>query len=406
MSYYSNIELKGEPFRVATEQDINREYGYGAPLEGMPADNFSIRFEGELRPVKTGKYYLGIIGDDGFRLYLEDKLVIDSWLNRGEQTRVYETELKGGHSYLFRLEYFEGSNNAQIVFSWHEPDYDLFDEALKIASEADAIIFAGGITPRLEGEEMGENISFEGFYRGDRTKISLPAAQTEMLRALVKLGKPLVFVNMSGSAVSFVWENENVPAIIQAWYPGEAGGEAIADIIFGNANPSGRLPVTFYKSEEQLPPYEDYAMAGRTYRYFEGEALYPFGHGLSYSTFEYSNLSIKPGKIKKGKGIRLSVEVKNISDRDGNEVVQVYITDNNASFPAPVKSLKAFKKIHLKAGEKKKVLFDLKPDDFALYNDNAEQVVEPGDFTIMAGSSSASGIEVTAFAKKKIVIDN
>ncbi|NLD38051.1 MAG: glucan 1,4-alpha-glucosidase [Desulfatiglans sp.] len=403
-SYYSNAELKDEPFRVATEQDINREYSYGAPIEGMPVDNFSIRFEGNIRPDKTGRYYLGITGDDGFRLYLEDKTVIDSWLSRGKKTTVCEVELTAGKVYPFRLEYYDGSNNAQVMFGWHEPGYDLAEEAIKAAADADAIIFAGGITPRLEGEEMGEDVKFEGFYRGDRTKISLPAAQTEMLKALMKLNKPVVFVNMSGSAVSFVWEHENVPAIIQAWYPGQAGGEAIADIIFGNYNPCGRLPVTFYKSEEQLPPYENYDMAGRTYRYFEGEALYPFGYGLSYSIFEYTNIQITPPELTKDRDVTLSVELKNTSNRDGAEVVQVYITDNNASFPIPLKSLKAFKRVELKAGEKQNITFSLKPDDFALYDDNGQRIIESGDFTVMVGGSSASGIKATVTAKEKIVL--
>ncbi len=403
-SYYSNAELKDEPFRVATEQDINRGYSYGAPIEGMPVDNFSIRFEGNIRPDKTGKYFLGITGDDGFRLYLEDKPVIDSWMSRGKKTTVCEVELQAGKVYPFKLEYYDGSNNAQVMFGWHEPGYDLFKEAIKTAADADAIIFVGGITPRLEGEEMGEDVKFEGFYRGDRTKITLPSAQTDMLKALMKLNKPVVFVNMSGSAVSFIWEHENVPTILQAWYPGEAGGEAIADIIFGNTNPSGRLPVTFYKSEEQLPPYENYDMAGRTYRYFEGEALYPFGYGLSYSTFEYSNISLTPDMIGKDKDIIISVEVKNTSARDGAEVVQVYITDNKASFPVPLKSLKAFKRVELKAGEKKNITFSLKPDDFALYDDNMQRIIEPGDFTVMVGGSSTSGIKATVIAKEKIVV--
>ncbi len=403
-SYYANAELKGEPFMVATEQDINREYSYGAPIEDLPADNFSIRFEGELRPDKTGKYFLGITGDEGFRLYLEDKPVIDSWVSRGKKTTACEVELTAGKLYPFKLEYYEGSNNAQVMFGWHEPGYDLFEEAIKIASDADAIIFVGGITPRLEGEEMGEDIKFEGFYRGDRTKISLPDAQTEMLKALMKLGKPLVFVNMSGSAMSFVWEHENVPAIIQAWYPGEAGGEAIADIIFGNANPSGRLPVTFYKSEEQLPPYEDYAMAGRTYRYFDGDVLYPFGHGLSYSNFVYSNLMVTPGKIEEGNKITLSVDVTNQSQKDGDEVVQVYIKGNKASFPVPLKSLKAFKRIHIKFGEKENITFTLNPDDFGLFDDNMQRIIEPGDFTIMVGGSSSDGLKTTITAERKIIL--
>lgn len=403
VSYFNNIKLEGEPFKIGEDINIDHEWSDGSPLEGMPTDSFSIRWEGNIKPDETGKYYFGITGDDGFRLYLEGKLVIDSWKGWGKNTEVCEVDLEEGKSYSFKLEYYEGRNDAQIMFGWDKPGYDIRDEAIKIASDADAIIFVGGITPRLEGEEMGEHIKFEGFFRGDRTKISLPSAQTELLKDLVKLNKPLVFVNMSGGAMSMNWEDEHVPAILQAWYPGQAGGKAIAEIIFGDSNPAGRLPITVYKSVDQLPDYEDYDMAGHTYRYFNGEALYAFGYGLSYSDFEYSNLKVTPDQIKEGSDITVSVNVKNISTIDGDEVVQIYITDNKASYPVPLKSLKAFKKIHLKAGQKEKVTFNLKPDDFGLYDDDMKRIVEPGDFTIMVGGSSSEGLKSTITAKSKII---
>ncbi len=404
VSYFNNNMLDGEPFKVDVDNNINHEWSYGAPLEGMNRDGFSIRWEGNLKPDQTGKYYLGITGDDGFRLYLEDKLVIDSWKGWGKQTSVAEVDLEKGKSYPFKLEYNEGQNNAQIMFGWHEPNYNLHDEAIEVSSDADAIIFVGGITPKLEGEEMGEHVKFEGFYRGDRTKISLPAAQTDLLKDLAELDKPLVFVNMSGGAVSMNWENENIPAILQAWYPGQAGGEAVANIIFGDYNPAGRLPVTVYKSVDQLPDYEDYDMAGHTYRYFNGEPLYPFGYGLSFSDFEYSSLSVTPGFIEKDRNMSVSVDVENISKVDGDEVVQVYITDNKASFPVPLKSLKAFKRVHIKAGQRETITFGLKPDDFGLFDDDMQRIVEPGDFTVMVGGSSSEGIKTTITAVEKIVV--
>jgi len=402
VSYYNNMKLEGEPFKVTVDKEINHDWSDDEPLEGMPTDNFSIRWEGNITPDETGKYYLGITGDDGFRLYLEDKLVIDSWEGWGKKTAACEVDLKKGKSYSFRLEYYEGRNNAQIMFGWDEPGYDLHDEAVQIASDSDAIIFVGGITPRLEGEEMGEHVKFEGFFRGDRTKISLPSAQTALLKDLDKLNKPLIFVNMSGGAMSMNWENKNISAILQAWYPGQAGGEAIADIIFGDYNPAGRLPVTVYKSIDQLPEYEDYDMAGHTDRYFSGEVLYHFGYGLSYSDFEYSNLKLTPDQIKKGNDVTVSIDIKNISQKNGDEVVQVYITDNKASFPVPLKSLKAFKRIHLKAGQKERVTFDLNPDDFGLYDDDMQRIVESGDFTVMVGGSSSGGLKSTITAEKKI----
>ncbi len=405
VSYFTNDRLEGKPFKIAVDKQINHEWAYGAPLAGMPQDNFSIRWEGSIKPDKTGKYYLGVTGDDGFRLYLGDKLVIDSWQGWGKKTAAVEVDLVEGKLYPFKLEYYDGRNSAQVMFGWHEPGYNLHDEAIRIASDADAIIFVGGITPRLEGEEMGEQVKFDGFYRGDRTKISLPVSQTGLLKDLAKLNKPLVFVNMSGGAMAMNWEKDHVPAILQAWYPGQAGGEAIADVIFGNYNPAGRLPVTFYKSVDQLPDFEDYGMAGHTYRYFKGEVLYPFGYGLSYSDFEYSDLRVTPETIKKGNDISVSVSVTNTSNRDGGEVVQVYITDNKAPFPVPLKSLKAFKKIHLKAGQKERVTFNLKPDDFGLYDDNMHRIVEPDDFTIMAGGNSSGGLKTIINAKEKIDLD-
>jgi beta-glucosidase len=404
VSYYTNIGLEGEPFKVVMDEKIDREWSYGPPLEGMPQDNFSICWEGQIKPDKTGIYYLGITGDEGFRLYFEGQLALDSWQGWGIKTAAFETDLEEGKSYSFKLEYYEGRNNAQIMFGWHQPGYDLHDEAIEMASDSDAIIFVGGITPRLEGEEMGEHVKFEGFFRGDRTKIDLPVAQTSLLKDLAELDKPLIFVNMSGGAVSMNWEKEHIPAILQAWYPGQSGGEAIADIIFGDYNPAGRLPVTVYKSVDQLPDYENYDMAGRTYRYFDGEVLYPFGYGLSYSDFEYNNLKITPDQIIDGKDISVSIEVKNVSPNDGDEVVQVYITDNEASFPIPLRSLKAFKRIHLKAGQNERVTFNLKSDDFGLYDNDMQRLVEPGDFTVMVGGSSSDGLKSTITAKGKIII--
>ena len=404
VAYYTNMKLEGEPFKVALDENIDHEWSYGPPLEGMSPENFSICWEGQIKPDKTGKYYLGIKGDEGFRLYFEDELVLDSWKGWGIKTAAFEADLEEGKLYSFKLEYYEGRNNAQVMFGWHQPGYDLHDEAMEIAADADAVIYVGGITPRLEGEEMGDHVKFEGFFRGDRTKVCLPAAQTSLLKDLAKLNKPLIFVNMSGGAVSMNWENEHIPAILQAWYPGQAGGEAIADVIFGDYNPAGRLPVTVYKSVDQLPDYENYDMAGRTYRYFDGEVLFPFGYGLSYSDFEYSNLSVTPDQIITGKGISVSVDVKNTSPNDGDEVVQVYITDNEASFPVPLKSLKAFKRIHLKAGQKKRVIFNLKLDNFGLYDDDMQRIVEPGDFTVMVGVSSSNGLKSTITAEKKIII--
>jgi len=227
-------------------------------------------------------------------------------------------------------------------------------------------------------------VPYEGFKGGDRTTLNLPAVQTRYLQQLKKTGKPIVLVLHNGSALSINWEAENIPAIVEAWYPGEEGGTAISNVLFGDYNPSGRLPLTFYKSVDQLPPFEDYKMMGRTYKYFMGEPLYKFGFGLSYSTFSYDNLVI-PKTINPGESLKISVDVQNKGNLDGNEIVQLYIKDMEASVPVPVLSLQGYRSVHLKAGEKKTVEFILKPEQMAVITDDLKSIVEPGVFEVSLG---------------------
>jgi beta-glucosidase len=264
-------------------------------------------------------------------------------------------------------------------------DEELKAEALEIARKSDAIIMCMGITPRLEGEEMKVNV--EGFLGGDRTRIDLPDIQQQLIKEINALGKPVILVLLNGSALAINWEKENIPAIIEAWYPGQAGGAAIADVIFGDYNPSGRLPVTFYKSVNDLPPFEDYNMKNRTYRYFTGDPLYPFGYGLSYTTFSYSKLNI-PKSSNINKPVTVNVTVKNNGKREGEEVVQLYLSNLSADVPVPLRTLKGFKRISLKPGESKTVSFTLAPDDFSVIDKNMKRSVLPGKFMISAGGCS------------------
>ncbi|NQU81670.1 MAG: glycoside hydrolase family 3 C-terminal domain-containing protein [Bacteroidetes bacterium] len=266
------------------------------------------------------------------------------------------------------------------------PGYDAFAEAVILAKSSDVVIFCGGISPRLEGEEM--QVPFEGFSGGDRTNIKLPAVQEKLIKSLHATGTPVVLVNFSGSAIALNWENENLPAIIQAWYPGQAGGTAIADVIFGNYNPGGRLPVTFYKSVEDLPPFDDYSMKNHTYRYFDGEPLYPFGYGLSYTTFEYGTPELSDNSIKKSGSVEVTVEVKNTGDIGGSEVVQLYVKDIESKYPVAKKALREFKRIYLEAGESQIVNFTLEPKDFRVIDDDGNRFVEPGVFDILVGGNS------------------
>jgi beta-glucosidase len=253
---------------------------------------------------------------------------------------------------------------------------------VEVAEMADAVIMFLGLSPRLEGEEMG--VDLQGFAGGDRVDIGLPSAQQELLEAVVAAGKPVVLVLLNGSALAIPWAAEKVPAILEAWYPGQAAGTAIADVLFGDYNPAGRLPVTFYRSVAQLPPFDDYDMKGRTYRYFEGDALFPFGHGLSYTTFRYRKLTL-PHRVRAGEDVQISVEVENVGPVAGEEVVQLYVTDLEASAPVPIRSLQGLERVFLRPGERQTVSFTLTPRQLSLIDPEWERVLEPGEFEVTVG---------------------
>jgi beta-glucosidase len=264
---------------------------------------------------------------------------------------------------------------------------DSINIAVSNVKNADVILFVGGISPRLEGEEM--KVVVEGFKGGDRTNIEIPTVQKEMIKALKATGKPLIYVVCTGSAVALNWEESNVDAILNAWYGGQAAGTAVADILFGDYNPAGRLPVTFYKSIDQLPEFEDYSMKGRTYRYMTQEPLYPFGFGLSYTKFAYKAASLSKSSICKTEDVTISIDVQNTGKRDGDEVVQVYLRNPNDP-GGPIKTLKGFKRVSLKAGEVKKVSFVLAPETFNSFNDHTQKFeVLPGKYELLYGGSSA-----------------
>jgi beta-glucosidase len=262
-------------------------------------------------------------------------------------------------------------------------DKTLRADALDKARQADVVVMVMGISPLVEGEEMKVNL--EGFRGGDRTDITLPKAQEDLLKEIKALGKPVVLVLMNGSALAVNWADKNIEAIIEAWYPGEEGGAGLADVLFGDYNPGGRLPVTFYKSVSQLPPFEDYSMRGRTYRYFKNDPLYPFGFGLSYTKFKYSNLRLSARSVQAGESVQVSAEVENVGGRAGDEVVELYVTDVLASVPVPIRSLKGINRIFLKPGEKRRVSFTLSPEQLSLIDDHGKRVLEPGEFLVTIG---------------------
>ena len=383
--YFNNQELRGPATTVRTDARIDFNWGRYNPTPELSGSNFSVRWTGRLRVPESGNYTIGFTADDGARLYIDGKLLVDAWASNPTRTATKEIALEAGRSYDLRLEYFQNNreNIVKLVWSYPRLAERLVAEAVKAAQDSDASILVLGISAGLEGEEMP--VKVEGFRGGDRTDIGLPKSQEALLKAVVATGKPVVVVLLSGSALAVNWANDNAAAMLHAWYPGGEGGTAIADVLFGDYNPGGRLPVTFYKSVDQLPPFTDYSMQGRTYRYFKGEPLYPFGYGLSYTKFNYTNLRFEKKSVQAGDAIKVSVDVTNAGEREGDEVVQLYVTDTAATAPVPIRTLVGFERISLRPREKRNVTFTITPRQMSLIDDRGKRVIEPGEFSISVG---------------------
>ena len=346
------IPANPQPLFTRIDPQVNFDWQDRAPRPDMDDDNFGVRWTGYIAPPVSGKYQLGATGLNAFEVYLNGKRLVarDNVHERGYE---YETvDFEAGKLYPIRVDFHEVHGDADIRLVWAPPHGSYEEEALKAARQADVVLMMLGLSPRLEGEEM--KVQVEGFSGGDRVRLDIPRVQESLLEKVSSLGKPVVLVLLNGSAVSVNWARAHIPAIVELWYPGQAGGTALADVLFGDYNPAGRLPVTFYKSEDQLPPFADYSMQGRTYRYFQGEPLYPFGYGLSYTTFTYKKLEA-PVEARAGSPLKVSVEVTNSGQRDGEEVVQLYV-----NHPGVVRELQGFERVPLRAGEKKIVSFTLK----------------------------------------------
>ncbi|MBB1283780.1 glycoside hydrolase family 3 C-terminal domain-containing protein [Flavisolibacter sp. BT320] len=381
--YFNNRELKGEPIARRTETAIDHNWQEGQiVVDTLKAYDFSVRYTTDFTAATTGSITFELEADDGYRFLVDGKEVVNAWLRNRWGARTHRLQTVAGKTYRLVLEYFQGDGKASVRLragSLVKSDFAALASRLK---DADAIVYVGGISPQLEGEEM--KVDYPGFNGGDRTSILLPAVQTNLMKTLKSTGKPVVFVMMTGSAIATPWESENIPAIVNAWYGGQDAGTAIADVLFGDYNPSGRLPLTFYRSDSDLPDFSDYNMQGRTYRYFSGEPLYHFGHGLSYTTYRYSNLAV-PSAVKRGRQVTVRVSVTNAGRMDGEEVVQLYVSGKGGNGPFPIRSLKGFQRIALKAGETKQVLFTLTKDDLALVGENGKTIPFTGPVTITVG---------------------
>jgi beta-glucosidase len=381
--YFNNKELKGEPIATRNEENINHIWQEGEILvNDFKANNFSARYSTDYTATSNGDITFEVNADDGYRFLIDGKEVLNAWTRNRWGARTYKLNTEANKTYKLVLEMNQGDGGSSVRFhTGHFAKTDFAALANRI-KDADAIVYVGGISPQLEGEEMP--VHYPGFNGGDRTTILLPSVQTELLKALKTTGKPVVFVMMTGSAIAMPWESQNIPAIVNAWYDGQSAGTAIADVLFGDYNPAGRLPVTFYKSDNDLPSFTDYSMNNRTYRYFKGTLLYGFGYGLSYTSFMYDQLKLPPTTIK-GKTVPVSVRVKNTGKRDGEEVVQLYISSQNKSIAAPLKALKGFQRIFLKAGESKTVQFNLSPEDLSIIDDNGNPKEFSSKVTIAVG---------------------
>lgn len=401
--YFRGSQHQGEPLLRRVDSRIAFRWDRGAPTDslvargeikaaaGLPSDGFSVRWTGQLLPPVSGRYELALSANDGARLIINGKTLIDSWqLAERLRSQSVEVELQAGQAYDIRLEYFEDIRDAEIRLGWRLPGAKApFEEALAAAGEADVVVFAGGLTGDVEGEEM--KVDYPGFAGGDRTDIRLPAIQQRLLEALHKTGKPIVLVLTGGSALAVDWADQHLPAIVMSWYPGQRGGDAVADVLFGDSNPAGRLPITFYKATETLPDFADYSMANRTYRYFTGDALYPFGHGLSYTRFTYSGLTLDQTRVATNQAINLQLSVKNKGARSGDEVVQVYLKPLQPGRERALKELRALQRVHLAKGETRRLHFSLQPDRDLLIYDPQQQAyaVDPGRYEIQVGASSS-----------------
>jgi beta-glucosidase len=381
--YFNNNTLSGEPETTRTESEINNFWQEGEMVtKNIKANHFSARYTTNFKADEDGSITFEVAADDGYRFIIDGKEVIDTWKKNRWGAKTYKLQTKKDSFYKLVLEYWQGEGKAEVSLQTGNFIKTDFANLIERHKNAEAFIFAGGISPQLEGEEMPVDVP--GFKGGDRTSILLPEVQTRLLKALQSSGKSVVFLMMTGSAIAVPWEAENIPAILNIWYGGQSAGTASADVVFGDYNPAGRLPVTFYKSDSDLPPFVDYKMDNKTYRYFKGTPLYGFGYGLSYTEFKYSGVKA-PAKIKKGQSATISVKVTNTGKMEGEEVAQLYLINQDTSIKSPLKSLKGFERFNLKPGQSTVINFNLSPEDLSYVTESGTLKSYEGKIRISVG---------------------
>ncbi len=403
--YFANTKLEGSPALSRIDPTVNFSWGF-AGVNAQLAQNYSARWTGVLVAPATADYLVGFTGQDGYRVWLDDNLVAEDWTaHRPASTQTKPMHLERDHAYKVKIEYFQTIRGAEARLVWGRPDEDE-RQAIAAARNSDLVIMVLGLSARVEGEEM--KVNAEGFAGGDRTSIDLPAPQQQLLEHIQAIGKPTILVLMNGSALAVNWADEKLPAILEAWYPGEEGGTAVAGALAGDFSPGGRLPVTFYKSVADLPPFEEYSMAKRTYRFFDGEALYPFGYGLSYTQFKYSNPHVDSDNVPASGTVKVSVDVTNGGSIAGDEVVQLYLTHPEV-VGAPLRALKGFQRIHLRPGQHQTVTFTLRDRDLSIVDESGKHRIVPGKVQAWVGGGQPkvrSGLTATAGAATEFAISS
>ncbi len=378
--YFNNVTLEGKPALERIDDAIHFQWTLFSPdPEKINYDFFSARFTGQLQSPVTGKYKIGIDGNDGYRLYINNQLIIDNWKKQSYSTRLSDYYFEKGKSYDLRVEYFEPAGNAWLRLIWtvgvKDSSEQKINEAVALAKNSDVAVVVAGID---EGEF------------NDRALLTLPGKQEQLIQRIAATGKPVVVLLVGGSAITMNNWLDKIPAVLDIWYPGDAGGNAVADVLFGDESPSGKLPITFPVAEAQLPLVYNHKPTGRgdDYTNLTGQPLFPFGFGLSYTSFEYSDLKVEKPVFNVGDSTRLSFKIKNSGKYKGDEIVQLYIRDELASVARPIRELKGFQRISLQPGEEKTVSFSITPDLLMMYDKEMKQVIEPGTFRITIGSSS------------------
>jgi beta-glucosidase len=378
-TYFAQREMTGRPVMERVDKGINFHWTLSPPAAGLATDWYAVRWTGTLTAPVTGKVRIGLEGDDGYRLYINDRLIVSQWEKQSYHTSLADYDLKKGEKYAIRVEFYETNGDATIRLIWNVGDTvnraKKIQDAVAAARQADMAIVVAGIT---EGEFQ------------DRAMLSLPGDQEALIQAVAATGKPLVVLLVGGSAITMNNWIDKVPAIGNVWYPGEEGGRAVADVLFGDYDPAGRLPITYPIHEAQLPLVYNHKPTGRgdDYNNLSGLPLFPFGYGLSYTQFEYDDLTFDRDSIAAGDSTRVSFVVKNTGERDGDEVVQLYIHDELASVVRPLMELKGFQRVHLRAGESRKLYFSITPELLRMLDKDLHWVIEPGAFRIMIGASS------------------